>query len=340
MATIENRGGNKWRISQMYNGKRYRITIESDKKPLQKEARLLIEEEISKAIREGVQQPKNQKLTVRAAAEKYISLKDNSLSPSTIRGYKGYIRSLPEDFSEMLLDTVTEEQLQLLVKRYQAEHSVKYTKNVIMFLKSVFKMFRKNFAFNVTFATEIKEEAYIPSNAELKMIIDKARNTPYEIPIILGAVCGMRRGEILALTPEDLDEDNVAHITKAVVFDNDGNRIVKNCPKTKGSIRAIGVPEGIANKIRKQGYAYSGGSNCINNWLLRTEAELGIKKFTFHKLRHYFCTSLHEAGVPDADIMKLGGWSDPSVMTRIYRHGRNDLDTMQNAMAIASKGIL
>lgn len=340
MATIENISKTKWRISQMYKGKRFRITIESDKKPLQKEARLLIEKEINRAIQNGEYQPKNQKLTVKAAAEKYISLKDNSLSPSTIRGYKGYIRSLPEDFSELPIDNVTEEQLQLLVKLYQADHSVKYTKNVIMFLKSVFKMFRKNFAFNVSFATEIKEEAYIPSKEELNQIIEKARNTPYEIPIILGAVCGMRRGEILALTPEDLDANNVAHITKAVVFDNDGNRIVKNCPKTKGSIRSISIPTETADKIREQGCAYSGGSNCINNWLLRTEAELGIKKFTFHKLRHYFCTSLHEAGVPDADIMKLGGWSDPSVMTRIYRHGRNDLDTMQNAMAIASKGIL
>ena len=29
---------------------------------------------------------------------------------------------------------------------------------------------------------------------------------------------------------------------------------------------------------------------------------------------------LHDMGVPDSDIMKLGGWSSDYVMKKIYRH--------------------
>ena len=339
MATIELQSEGKWRISQMYKGKRYRVTIESPEKPKKKVAELAINEVIQNALKNGEQQPKSQKLTIQNACDRYIAAKENSLSPSTIRGYKVYTRNLPEYFSSMNIDEVTEEQLQQLTKWLQNENSIKYTKNVMSFLKSVLKMFRRGFTFDVTFAVDVREEAYIPSQEELKKIIDAARGTQYEIPIMLGAVCGLRRGEILALNIDDLDENNILHINKAVVIDDAGNVIVKNCPKTKGSIRSVFVPQELADKIRTQGYVYEGGAGCINNWLRRTEEKLNIKKFTFHKLRHYFCTTLHENGIPEADIMKLGGWSDPSVMKRIYRHGKNDMEAMTSAAAITANGL-
>ena len=156
---------------------------------------------------------------------------------------------------------------------------------------------------------------------------------------MLAACCGLRRGEILALTPEDLDDNNILHINKTIVRSTSGEFILKHCPKTKGSIRDIYVPDEVANLIRKKKVICDYYPDSVNAWLLRTEKKLGIQKFSFHKLRHYFCTTLHENGIPDAVIMKLGGWSDPSVMTRIYRHGRSDFDTMANAALITSKGL-
>lgn len=339
MASIEYQSKGKWRISQMYNGKRYRITVESDEKPKKKDARLLIEAEINKAIIDGEQKPKNQKLTVRAAGERYIKAKEKSLSPSTIRGYTTYLRNIPDFFADLMLDDVTEELLQQLAGLYQTEHSVKYAKNVIGFIKSVMKMFRKDFSFNISYAVEVKEEPYIPTSEEVKAIIQKASGTEFEIPIMLAAACGLRRGEILALTPEDLEDNNVLHINKAMAMEDGGKLVIKNCPKTKGSVRDVVVPPAIADLIRQKGYIYKGYPNSILKWLERAESQLNINKFSFHKLRHYYCTTLHENGIPDAIIMKLGGWSDPSVMTRIYRHGRNDFEIMNNAAAITASGL-
>lgn len=340
MATIESRGNNKWRISQMYYGKRYRITIESKDKPSSKDANLIIQRVIDNALKSDQVHPNNKKLTVYTAGDKFISSKENSLSPSTIRGYKTYLRNIPAYFSDTLIDDVTEEQLQQLVKWYQAEHSVKYAKNVIGYLRCVFKMFRKDFSFSISFAKDIKAEPYIPTKDEVKQIVEKAKGTEYEIPIMLAAMCGLRRGEILALTPADLEQNNILHINKAMAMEDGGKLILKNCPKTKGSIRDVVIPEKVADLIREKGYIYNGYPNSILKWLEKTEEQLGIKKFSFHKLRHYYCTTLHENGIPDAVIMKLGGWSDPSVMTRIYRHGRNDYETMVGAAAVTSEGIL
>lgn len=338
MASIEKRGEGKWRVSEMRKGKRYRVIIESESKPGKRAAQAAIDEVIQK-VSEAESQTKTKDLTIKEACDRYISAKENSLSPSTVSGYKSYKKNLPDYFSNMLIDDVTEELLQQLVKYLQDETSVKYAKNVVGFLKSVIKMFRKNTTFNVTFAVDDKEEPYIPTQEELKQILDAAKGTMFEIPLMLGAVCGLRRGEILALTVDDLDANNVLTINKVIVVDYEGKQILKNHPKTKGSIRKVYAPPEIADKIRQQGYVYKGAPTSINKWLIMKERKLGIKEFSLHKLRHYFCTSLHENGVPEADILKLGGWSDPSVMKRVYRHGKNDLQTMSSAAAITANGL-
>ena len=48
--------------------------------------------------------------------------------------------------------------------------------------------------------------------------------------------------------------------------------------------------------------------------------KLGIKRFTLHSLRHYACSVLADNNVPEATIMYVMGWSDPSVMKKVYRH--------------------
>lgn len=339
MANIEYRGNNKWRITKDYNGQRYRLTIDSAEKPKKKDAELIINNVIQDAIQKGEAQARLQPLTVKMAAEKYISAKENSLSPSTVRGYKTYLKNMPEHFTNTLIADVTEEQIQQLVKEYQQEKSIKYTKNIIGLIRSVLGMFRKNFSFKVTFATAVKEEPYIPTAAEVKQIIERSKGTQYELAIMMAACCGMRRGEILAITAEDLEANNVLHINKAMAQNDKNVFVLKNSPKTKGSVRDIVVPDQVADLLRKQGAAYSGHPNAIIKWLEDTEKALDIPKFTFHKLRHYYCTTLHENGIPDAVIMKLGGWTDPGVMQRIYRHGRNDLQTMTNAATLAASGL-
>lgn len=128
----------------------------------------------------------------------------------------------------------------------------------------------------------------------------------------------MRRSEICALTPEDIEGD-IVHITKAMV-QNERHEWVLKTTKTTESTRDIIIPQDLADKIKKQGYAYKGEPNSITMYLTKIEKRLGLNHFSLHKLRHYFASQMAALGVPDADIMKLGGWQSDHVMKSIYRH--------------------
>ena len=47
---------------------------------------------------------------------------------------------------------------------------------------------------------------------------------------------------------------------------------------------------------------------------------LGMKKFRFHDLRHYYVSVNHALGVPDQYIMSMGGWSTDRTMKSVYRN--------------------
>lgn len=80
----------------------------------------------------------------------------------------------------------------------------------------------------------------------------------------------------------------------------------------------------LADMIRRQGYIYKGHPGSITKFLKRVEKELGISNFPLHKLRHYFASRMSELGVPEADILKMGGWETDHVMKSVYRHSMMD----------------
>ncbi len=51
---------------------------------------------------------------------------------------------------------------------------------------------------------------------------------------------------------------------------------------------------------------------------------MGIPGFPLHKLRHYFASQMSALGVPEADILKMGGWETDHVMKNVYRHSMMD----------------
>lgn len=109
--------------------------------------------------------------------------------------------------------------------------------------------------------------------------------TRYECAYKL-AVLGLRRGEIVAITAADLDDNNVLTIDKDIVLDKDNHYIVKDKPKTEESYRRILIPSELAELIRKQGRAYSGDPHSINKYLHTFQDKLGIPRFRLHMFRH------------------------------------------------------
>lgn len=158
-------------------------------------------------------------------------------------------------------------------------------------------------------------------------------------------VSGLRTQELLALTPEDIEEDgSVIRVNKAVKMV--AGKPVLGPPKSKRSKREIPIPEGYRQYVRylreHGGKAFIWTSPVSESLLygvgsfrrmyyreLETVSE--VRKLTPHCCRHTYITRLQEKGVPLEFIARLAGHSD--VMTTDgYAH--MSLTTLREAVSV------
>ncbi len=311
---IEKLPSGSYRIRKMYKGQTY--TVVFDHKPTQKEATLAMAAELDKV------QIKYDTLTFRVATQKYIESKKNILSPSTIRGYSGIVRQISDAFLDSNIYNISALDVQSEINRIAGNCSPKTVRNHHGLLSAVLGSFRPDLKLNTTLPQKVKNEPYIPSDDDVKKILSYAKDTEYEIPIIL-ACYGMRRSEICALTPEDIDGD-VVSITKAKVQDENLEWVIKKTTKTTASTRDIVIPMDVADKIRERGYVYKGHPGEITKFLAASQKKLGIPLFSIHKLRHYFASKMSAMNIPEEDILRSGGWETAYVMKGVYRHAMED----------------
>ncbi len=297
-----------YRIRHVVDGKTYSVTVKD--KPSQTEALRLINQKIGKKVeRQG---------SFQHACKEYIEAKKNVLSPRSIREYTLYIGRLPSWFIKLDIAEITQSDVQKCVNELAKTKAPKTVRSLNGFISSVLGFHRQDVKFRVTLPQKVKKEPYIPTDEEVKRILACSQDTMFYIPI--GLACnGLRRSEICALTVDDLADDNMLTIDKALVEDIKNKWVVKST-KTTSSTRTIPIAPEIADAIRKQGYIYNGSPQSISNYLLRTQNELGINNFSIHKLRHYFASKLLSQNVPMKDVMYLGGWETDTTLKEVYAH--------------------
>lgn len=306
-----------WRITEMRNGVRIRITI--DHKPSDREAQDLIHNKL------GIV---NDKTPFIRAAETYIDSKSNILSPSSIRGYRSIVGHLPDNFLNAPLNKINRPTLQILINQLSNEYKPKTVRNTSAFVMSVLKFFDIEIKSPSLPPKEVKID-YIPTEEDIRKILSKVKGTKYEVPFALGTL-GLRRSEICALEKEDL-KGNVLTINKALVLNEHNEWTLKHTTKTDKSTRTIVVPDYIAELIRKDG-ACPCTPHSLYWKLQRVQMELGIPRFPFHKLRHFFASYLHENGFTDKQIQEMGGWATSNIMKSVYQHAMS----MESAKSEAS----
>lgn len=302
--------GNKYRVQKQIEGKR--INLVFDHKPSQQEIFAALSEHDFSA-------PKGSFLS---CAQSYIQSKSNVLSPSTIKGYTSVLNSsIPDAFKLKNISQIEQQDIQLIINEYAKDHAPKSVRNLHGFISAVLRQFRPNMSIHTTLPQKVENERYTPSEDDIKKILDASKEDPfYHIPFQLG-VMGLRRSEICALTLDDID-GNTLTINKALVSDKDNNWVVKTT-KTVAGTRKIYIPDSLISEIARYGKIYEGYPNTILLGLQAYQDKLGIQRFRFHDLRHFFASFAHANGISDADIMASGGWKSTYTMQKIYRHSMN-----------------
>lgn len=298
-----------YRIREMRDNKSYSVTV--DHKPTKREAMQLIQDKVNQSVIDKAN------ITFNTAAKLYIDSKKNVLSPSTIREYTGTLERLSSSFRDTRICEINQIHVQNEINTLASTRSPKTVRNYHGFISSVLSQNRPDLVLRTTLPQKQKKDIYIPTNDEVRQIIQHSAGSEFEIPLMLACI-GLRRSEICALTIDDL-EGNVIHINKAMVMDVDKNWVIKTT-KTTESTRDVLLPDILVEKIHEQGFIYNGHPNSITDYLDHVQKILGINHFSLHKLRHFFVSSMSELGMDPETIQRMGGWQTDYVMKNVYRH--------------------
>lgn len=325
--TIEKLPSGSYRVRKTIDGKRISVTF--DHKPTEAE---IIAALYDRAL---VQKHRPRKsMTVQQAIESYIDYKRDTFSVSTVREYTFLHRRLSPTFLNTQLADLTQDSFDDEIRRLKRSRnksgqplSPKTIRNYLSMASAAIRKYHPHCVFSLDLIptkAPTLEEPYIPTREEVRQILEYVNEhcPMYYCALSLAAFCGLRRSEILSLRPEDIDEDYMLHIDSAMVRD-ENDKWVEKGTKTVASTRLVPCPKQLADRIRMQGYVYHGFPHSISKSMRRVQRILGFRECSLHKLRHFWATELAEAGVPEADLLYLGGWERGSdVLRNIYRHAR------------------
>lgn len=279
---------------------------------------------------------KNGNITVKEALGRYVESKKTILSPSTYREYKTSVERDLKDLHNIKLWDLTQELIQKAIDKEAETHSAKTVKNMHGLLSSTLSMFLPDLRLRTSLPKKERQKKYIPTDQDIKTLLEYAEGKPIEIPILLAATGSLRRGEISALTVEDVTDLGV-NITKAMVLNDNREWVVKG-PKTEAGYRFSPLPPQVVAKVRA-------GLPCatpdtISHQFIAALKKCGLPHFRFHDLRHYYASVLHALGVPDKYIMLNGGWESDEVLKNVYQHALTDRAEQENAKVVQFFGNL
>lgn len=273
-----------------------------------------------------------QNITFGEALNRYIESREAVLSPRTIMDYKRIRKNELQSIMNIKIALITQEDIQKAVNIEAQNHSPKTVRNSHGLISAVLRIYRPNFALNTALPKKARPNIYVPSDAEIRQLLSAVSGTDMELPILLAAFGPMRRGEICALSSDDIS-GNIVHVCKNMVINSERKWIIKT-PKSYAGDRYIDYPDFVADKWSgRTGRIVYLTPDAITNRFNRLLRNNDIPHFRFHDLRHYSASIQHALGIPDSYIMQRGGWGNDGTLKSVYRHVLEDKTKQMDHMA-------
>lgn len=261
-------------------------------------------------------------ITLEQAIDYYITSRENTLSPSTVRGYYTIRNNRLQSVMKKPIRNI--DNWQELFDREAAQVSPKTVKNIHRFVSSVLKDSGYSLP-TITLPQNVAKERLWLDHDQILKFLDAAKDQPGELAALF-ALHSLRRSEIMALTKKSIDLKNgLIKVSGSVVYDKDSKKVDKKTNKNSTSARTIPI---VIPRLRKllenaeyvDGKLFACNPNTlwrqINSICRRAELpEVGV-----HGLRHSFASLGYHLKISELEIMELGGWSDYETVHKVYTH--------------------
>jgi integrase len=264
-------------------------------------------------------------MTLRQAYRAYI-LDREKLSPSTLREYSRIAETSDSPLMGKKISDIRSGDLTREVKRLEKIYSPKSVRNRVGLFTAVMHEYAPEIPLHAKLPKKKNVEVYVPDEAvvvRLYNILLKRKSYVYLLrAFILASQCGLRASEISALFFDRINpETNRVHICAAMVQGIDGQHL--KGPKSDAGDRWVPISQAalavIGNGKPGERVVPLSAAYISTSWH-RFITSTGEKPFSFHKLRHFFCSRALLVGVPKKYVAYFMGHSGEQMVDRIYEH--------------------
>ena len=305
----------KWFIQLRLGGRSYPITENSKTECIHKAQLIKAQHKVNPQAKID-----NKDLTLRQAADRYISEKHNALSPATRRGYRNIQRNRFKSVMDTRVCDI--KNWQAIVNDEAALCSAKTLKNSWGFIKSVLKYVKADPPELSLPQVPEKDEKWLDYE-QILTFVDAVKGAACEIPALL-ALHSLRRSEMLDLQWPDIDlKKGIIHVAGATVPDETHKLIHKETNKNHSSRRDIPImiprlAEVLKACDRSTDRVITGCGEMPTRQINRLCDRVELPRIGLHGLRRSFASLAYHLKWDERMTMEIGGWSDPYVMHQIY----------------------
>lgn len=260
----------------------------------------------------------------------WIERRSIRLRPSTISGYRGSLRRYiePSPVGDLPLEEIQPEDLIVLLSPIVAKGYTRQAQLVQILIGAALKdaLKRRIISWNPMDCVDriqhrSKMTAWLTPEESAQLLRSaRAAADPLLDAWMLGLCCGLRRGEILGLTAEDVDcAAAVLHVRRQLIR-VDGAQLVTP-PKSMSSIRDIPIPRELADRLRfRAGRIVSVSPERLQDGLDAACRRAGVPRITLHGMRHSMAAVAAVEGIPIKVLQEMMGHAQYTTTADVYAH--------------------